>query len=52
MITNPGIEAQTSKALGVVSRALRVFGGNVEPVAVPRFAASRDLEDDLGHGRF
>jgi hypothetical protein len=52
VITNPGIEAETSKVLGVVSRALSVFGGTLEPVAVPRFAAADDLEDDLGHGRF
>jgi hypothetical protein len=52
VITNPSIEFETTKVLGVVSRALNVFGGDVEPVAPPRFAAASDIEDNLGRGHF
>jgi hypothetical protein len=49
---NPSIDVETEKVLGVVSRALNVFGGETEPVAPPRFAADRGIEDDLGRGHF
>lgn len=52
MITNPGIETETKKVLGVVSRALNVFGGETDAVAPPLFAAARDIEDNLGRGHF
>jgi hypothetical protein len=52
VITNPSIDVETTKVLGVVSRALTVFGGDVEPVAPPRFAAASDIEDDLGRSHF
>lgn len=52
MITNPSIETEAKKVLGVVSRALTVFGGDTEPVEPPQFAADRGLEDNLGRGRF
>ncbi|WP_431240914.1 hypothetical protein ACQ86B_28740 (plasmid) [Mycolicibacterium aichiense] len=52
MITNPGIATEATTVLGLVSRALRVFGGDTESRAVPAFAPPRHLEDDLGRGRF
>jgi hypothetical protein len=52
VITNPSIDAETTKVLGVVSRALYVFGGVAEPVEPPRFAAASEIEDDLGRGHF
>ncbi len=52
MITNPSIDIETQKVLGVVSRAQSVFGGQTEPADAPRFAAARDLEDNLGRGHF
>ncbi|KMO69779.1 hypothetical protein [Mycolicibacterium chlorophenolicum] len=52
VITNPGIETEAKKVLGVVSRALTVFGGATEPVEPPPFAAARDIEDNVGRGRF
>jgi hypothetical protein len=52
VIRNPSIETETKKVLGVVSRALILFGGDTEPVEPPRFAAPRDIEDNLGGGHF
>jgi len=52
VITDPSIKSETEKVLGVVSRALRVFGGDTEPVAPGPFAAAPDLEVGLGAGRF
>jgi hypothetical protein len=52
VIRNPSIETETKKVLGVVSRALNVFGGDTEPAEPPRFAAARDIEDNLGRGHF
>jgi hypothetical protein len=52
VITNPSIDVETTKVLGVVSRALNVFGGDVERVEPPRFAAASDIEDNLGRGHF
>jgi hypothetical protein len=51
-MANPSIERETKKVMGVVERALNVFGGDGTPVAPPSFAASRDIEDHLGHGHF
>jgi hypothetical protein len=50
--TNPNVELETKRVLGVVSRALNVFGGDAPLVGPPVFAAERDLEDDLGRGYF
>jgi hypothetical protein len=50
--TNPNVEFEANKVLGVVSRALNVFGGDVEPLQPPAFAVDRALEDDLGRGQF
>jgi hypothetical protein len=52
VMANPSIEHETKKVMGVVERALTVFGGDGTPVAPPSFAASRDIEDHLGHGHF
>lgn len=52
LITNPSIETETNRVLSVVSRAVHVFGGDTEQVEPPRFAAARDIEDNLGRGQF
>jgi len=52
VIANRRIETATTMVLGVVSRALTVFGGDSELVAPPSFAAARDIEDNLGRGHF
>jgi hypothetical protein len=52
VITNPSIDIEAQKVLGVVSRAQDVFGGQSEPAHPPRFAAERDIEDNLGRGYF
>lgn len=52
MITNPSIDSATQKVLGVLSRAQDVFGGPSEPAEPPRFAADRDIEDNLGRGHY
>lgn len=52
MITNSSIEVETRRVMGVVSRALNVFGGDNDPAEPPRFAAAADIEDDLGRGHF
>lgn len=52
MITNPSIDLETKKVLGVVSRALDVFGADTEQAEPPRFAAAPDIEDNLGRGYF
>lgn len=52
MIANPNVELETQRVLGIVSRALDVFGGDVRPEQPPVFAADRGLEDDLGRGHF
>ena len=51
-MTNPNVELEAAKVLGVVSRALNVFGAATPPVVPPSFAADRSLEDDLGRGHF
>jgi hypothetical protein len=50
--TNPNVELETKRVLGVVSLALNVFGGDVPLEGPPAFAAERDLENDLGRGYF
>lgn len=52
MITNPSIDIEAQKVLSIVSRAQDVFGGQSESAAPPRFAADRDIEDDLGRGHY
>jgi hypothetical protein len=52
VIPNPNVELETQRVLGVVSRALDVFGGDVRPEQPTVFAADRALEDDLGRGHF
>ena len=52
MHTYAGVQAETRRALSLLSRALTVFGGGAEPVQPPRFAAAGDLEDALGRGHF
>jgi hypothetical protein len=51
-MTNPNVEREATKVLGVLSRALDVFGGVVAPTDPPAFAADPALEDDLGRGYF
>jgi len=51
-MTNPGIETETERVLGVLSRACKVFGGDTEAVQPPPFAAPADIENDLGRGHF
>jgi hypothetical protein len=52
VITNPSIDIEAQKVLGVVSRVQDVFGGHREPALPPRFAAERDIEDNLGRGHY
>ncbi len=52
VILTAGIDKQTAQVMGVLSRALTVFGADSDTVAPPRFAADRRLEDDLGRGHF
>jgi hypothetical protein len=52
VITNSSIEGETRRVMGLLSRALNVFGGDVDPADPPRFAAAADIEDDLGRGHF
>jgi hypothetical protein len=47
-----GVEVQVHHVLGVLSRAQQVFGGSRPPADPPVFAASRELEDNLGRGHF
>ncbi|WP_375489660.1 hypothetical protein [uncultured Mycobacterium sp.] len=47
-----GLEQQVDHVLAVLSRAQQVFGGDDPPVDPPVFAASRELEDNLGRGQF
>ena len=47
-----GLELQVNRALGVLSRAQKVFGGGRPPADPPVFAPSRELEDNLGRGHF
>ena len=49
---NPALEVETQKFLGVLSHALAIFGTASDPVEPSPFAAPRDLEDNLGRGRF
>jgi hypothetical protein len=51
-MTNPNVEHEANKVLGVLSRALNVFGGDVTLTDPPAFAADPALEDDLGRGYF
>ncbi|SBS76617.1 conserved hypothetical protein [uncultured Mycobacterium sp.] len=52
MITNPSIDIEAQKVLGVVARVQDVFGGHREPALPPQFAAERDIEDNLGRGHY
>ena len=47
-----GVELQVNHALGVLSRAQKVFGAGRPPADPPVFAPSRELEDNLGRGHF
>lgn len=47
-----GVQHQVTHVLAVLSRAQQVFGADRPPADTPVFAAPRDLEDNLGHGRF
>jgi hypothetical protein len=47
-----GVERQVNHALGVLSRAQKVFGAGWPPADPPVFAPSRELEDTLGRGHF
>ena len=47
-----GVELQVTRVLGVLSRAQTVFGAGRPPADPPVFTPSRELEDNLGRGRF
>ena len=46
------LHQHTSTALGLLTRARKLFGGDTPPADPPAFAAPADLEADLGRGRF
>jgi hypothetical protein len=47
-----GVKLQVTHVLGVLSRAQNVFGAGRPPADPPVFAPARELEDNLGRGRF
>ncbi|MUL48335.1 hypothetical protein FZI85_27465 [Mycobacterium sp. CBMA293] len=49
---NADLEREALSVKGVLSRAKKIFGGDVAPIMPPDFVAPRDLEDNLGKGYF
>jgi hypothetical protein len=49
---NVGVKRQVTHVLTVLSRAQQVFGAGRLPVDPPVFAASPEIEDNLGRGHF
>jgi hypothetical protein len=49
---NDGLQSQTDAVLRALTHARAVFGGDELPVDPPAFVERRDLEDDLGAGRY
>jgi hypothetical protein len=49
---NVGVKRQVTHVLAVLSRAQQVFGAGRPPADPPVFAASPEIEDNLGRGHF
>lgn len=49
---NADLEREALSVKGVLSRAKKLFGGDVAPIMPPDFVAPRNLEDNLGKGYF
>jgi hypothetical protein len=51
-VSDIDVQRQVDHVLAVLSRAQQVFGAGRAPADPPAFAASPDIEDDLGRGHF
>lgn len=49
---NADLEREALSVKGVLSRAKKIFGGDLAPLMPPDFVAPRNLEDNLGKGHF
>lgn len=49
---NPRLEQEVMAVLRVITHAQNVFAGDITPAPPPAFAASPDIEDNLGRGYF